>query len=104
MSTIQPGQWYRTCQECGHQQVAKQPVKGKELTDSYRGSKCRKCRSESLDYGTTMPGGTVPAMCRNCGEMYDVEVQDIGALAAVDVGKDPIEFECCLMGSLGSPQ
>lgn len=44
--------WYRTCQECGHEQVAKEPPRDKELTDSYRNFKCRKCKSESLDYGT----------------------------------------------------
>ena len=100
---ITPGRWYRTCQECGHQQAAKQPPAGKELTDSYRNAKCRKCHSEALDYGTTMPGETKLAVCRNCGEEFDVEVQDVQNLAAVDTGKDPIEFECCLKGSFGGP-
>jgi hypothetical protein len=45
--------WYRTCQECGHKQYCQPPNRSKELTDSYRNSKCRKCGSEgSLDYGT----------------------------------------------------
>lgn len=45
--------WIRTCQECGHKQTAKPPDPNKELTDSYRNSKCRKCKSEGLDYGTS---------------------------------------------------
>ncbi len=44
--------WIRTCQECGHEQKAKPPNEQKELTDSYLNSKCRKCKSESLDYGS----------------------------------------------------
>jgi predicted Zn-ribbon and HTH transcriptional regulator len=44
-------QWIRTCQECGYKQKAIKPSQEKELTDSYRNSKCRKCRSEALDYG-----------------------------------------------------
>lgn len=44
-------EWVRTCQECGHKQKATKPDPDKELTDSYRNSKCRKCKSESLDYG-----------------------------------------------------
>lgn len=44
--------WIRTCQECGHEQSAKKPDTTRELTNSYRNSKCRKCGSEgSLDYG-----------------------------------------------------
>lgn len=43
--------WYRTCQECGNEQVAKPPSQSKELTTSYRDSKCRKCKSMALDYG-----------------------------------------------------
>jgi transcription elongation factor Elf1 len=50
-----------------------------------------------------MPGETKLAVCRNCGEEFDVEVQDVQNLAAVDTGKDPIEFECCLKGSFGGP-
>jgi hypothetical protein len=52
MSFIAVGQWYRTCQECGHEQAAKEPAQNKELTDSYRSAKCRVCKSEALDYGT----------------------------------------------------
>lgn len=44
-------QWIRTCQECGHVQNAREPDHTKELSDSYLGSKCRKCKSEALDYG-----------------------------------------------------
>ncbi len=49
---IQNGQFYRTCQECFHEQPAKEPPRDKELTDSYLNAKCKKCKSESLDYGT----------------------------------------------------
>jgi hypothetical protein len=43
--------WFRTCQECGHVQSATRPKEG-ELTASYAHSKCRKCKSEALDYGS----------------------------------------------------
>lgn len=39
----------RECQECGHIQKAKDPQH--KITTSYERSKCRKCKSESLDYG-----------------------------------------------------
>lgn len=42
--------WLRTCQECNHVQAAKNPSHYKG--DSWRDMKCRKCKSESLDYGT----------------------------------------------------
>lgn len=41
--------WARKCQECGHVQKANEP---KETpTAAYTAAKCRRCRSESLDYG-----------------------------------------------------
>ncbi len=43
-------EWIRTCQECGNVQVSRPP--SNPVTDSYRFSKCKKCKSESLDYGT----------------------------------------------------
>lgn len=43
--------WIRTCQECGYKQTAQRPNPNQELTDSYRNSKCRRCKSEALDYG-----------------------------------------------------
>lgn len=43
--------WIRTCQECGHKQEDKKPDLDKELTDAYRTRKCKKCKSEALDYG-----------------------------------------------------
>lgn len=46
------GTWLRTCQECGNKQKAIKPDTTKELTNSYRNSKCKKCKSESLDYGS----------------------------------------------------
>lgn len=41
----------RTCQECGHLHVMKDPsmMKG----EGWRGAKCRKCKSEALDFGQT---------------------------------------------------
>jgi hypothetical protein len=44
----------RTCQECGHEQKAKDPStyvdpQGKE---PWRVLPCKKCGSEALDYGT----------------------------------------------------
>lgn len=44
-------QWIRTCQECGHKQATKPPNREKELPTSYTDAKCRKCKSEGLDYG-----------------------------------------------------
>lgn len=49
--TILIGQFYRTCQECGNEQIANDP-KGNP-SNSYLNAKCRKCKSEALDYGTT---------------------------------------------------
>ena len=39
----------RTCQECGHKQEMKPPAEQK--SDGWMNAKCRKCKSESLDYG-----------------------------------------------------
>jgi hypothetical protein len=44
--------WIRTCQECGRNQEAKQPIFGETLTDSYMFSKCKHCKSEALNYGS----------------------------------------------------
>ncbi len=44
--------WIRTCQECDNEQVTKPPDTSKELTESYRNARCRKCKSEALDYGS----------------------------------------------------
>lgn len=54
-----PMAWTRTCQEYGHKQTAKQPRLDRELSDSYRNSKCRACGSEALDYGSD-PAETNP--------------------------------------------
>jgi len=43
--------WVRKCQECGHIQSAVKPDPEKPMTDSYANSKCRRCKSEALDYG-----------------------------------------------------
>lgn len=47
------GTWYRVCQACRHHQIDKEPDAGKELSSAYIDRKCRHCRSEALDYGTT---------------------------------------------------
>jgi len=47
---FKPTDWIRTCQECGHAQVMKSPEGQK--SDTWREAKCRRCKSESLDYGT----------------------------------------------------
>lgn len=44
-------QWFRTCQACGHVQQATEP-KGKP-SDAYLNAKCRKCKSEAFDYGSS---------------------------------------------------
>jgi hypothetical protein len=48
---IRAGQFYRTCQECGHVQLAKDPQH--MVSDAYCNAKCKRCKSEALDYGTT---------------------------------------------------
>lgn len=48
--------YIRTCQECGHEQVAKPPSDYKD--DRWRDVKCKKCRSAALDYGSTKSDGT----------------------------------------------
>lgn len=42
--------WIRTCQACGHRQVTAPAPK--PMTTSYENSRCRKCKSEALDYGS----------------------------------------------------
>ena len=44
--------WIRVCQECGNRQKDNEPNHKAELTTAYRQRKCKKCKSESLDYGT----------------------------------------------------
>jgi ribosomal protein S27E len=39
----------RTCQECGHVQAAVQPTYNP--SNGYLYTKCRKCKSEALDFG-----------------------------------------------------
>ena len=45
--------WIRVCQNCGNKQEDKEPDDTKELSDAYCNRECKKCHSESLDYGTT---------------------------------------------------
>lgn len=44
--------WIRTCQECDNEQEDNPPKYGSELPKSYEFRKCKKCKSESLDYGS----------------------------------------------------
>ena len=44
--------WIRKCDECNHTQEDKPPDRTKELPISYTNRKCKKCKSEALDYGT----------------------------------------------------
>ena len=46
------GKFIRTCQSCGNQQEDNPPSRERELSDAYCSRKCRKCRSEDLDYGS----------------------------------------------------
>lgn len=45
-------EWLRRCNECGHEDSYPPPNFEKELTDAYRNKKCKKCKSEGLDYGS----------------------------------------------------
>lgn len=51
VETMHNEAWVRTCQECGHRQLDKEPSEG--MSDAYRNRKCKRCKSESLDYGST---------------------------------------------------
>lgn len=42
--------YIRQCQECGHRQESKPCIEYKG--DSWRDTKCKKCRSSGLDYGS----------------------------------------------------
>lgn len=42
--------YIRTCQECGHKQECKDPKAYKG--ESWQNVKCKKCKSEALDYGS----------------------------------------------------
>ncbi len=42
-------QYIRTCQECGHKQLAKPPATYNN--DAWRDIQCKKCKSIALDYG-----------------------------------------------------
>lgn len=60
----------RTCQECGHQQVMKDPATYKDKTnENWRDLMCRRCKSTgSLDYGSYRNDNTTEA------EDYDHEL------------------------------
>ncbi len=42
--------WVRVCQECLHVQEDK-PATSNRMTSAYLNRKCKKCKSEALDYG-----------------------------------------------------
>lgn len=46
--------YMQTCQECGHEQTGKEPNLNDEK-QSWRDRKCRRCKSESLDFGSWRP-------------------------------------------------
>ena len=43
--------YMRTCQECGHQQMDKDPHGGMP-TVAFNERKCKRCKSPALDYGS----------------------------------------------------
>lgn len=53
MTEVSERKFVRTCQECGHKQVAKDPATYKDPTnENWRNLACKKCKSEGLDYGS----------------------------------------------------
>ena len=54
---IPAAKWIRTCQECGYIQEAVRPSRGTELPASYTYAKCKRCKSEALDYGKWVDEG-----------------------------------------------
>lgn len=42
--------WQRTCQECGYKGNYTKPNLN-DQKESWRNTKCRKCKSEALDFG-----------------------------------------------------
>ena len=47
---LSKARFIRTCQSCDSEQESRDPATYK--SDSWRDLKCKKCRSEDLDYGT----------------------------------------------------
>lgn len=43
----------RECQECGHKAIYKDPAT--YSNDRWRDVKCKRCKSEALDYGSKRP-------------------------------------------------
>lgn len=69
------GPWIRTCQECGHKQEDKRPSAITELTDAYRERKCKKCKSQALDFGSeVVPNELKPFVCEKCGPIDYAEM------------------------------
>ncbi len=62
----------RTCQECGARQTDTKPVDPANLRKSYTYRKCKKCKSEALDFGSDQDVyddtlAPIPA-CYDCGK------------------------------------
>ena len=54
--------YVRTCAECGHKQLAKDPKTYKTAGENWRDLKCKHCKSAALDYGSdsfTMVNGKI---------------------------------------------
>lgn len=47
--------YIRTCQSCGNEQVMKDPDTIKDPKENWKNAKCRKCKSEDLDFGSWRP-------------------------------------------------
>lgn len=47
--------YIRTCQSCGHKQVARDPntISMKMAKETWRSLKCAACGAEDMDYGST---------------------------------------------------
>ena len=53
IETLPDSEHIRTCQECGHKQKDKNPNGlNKNQMEAYNQHQCKKCKSESLDYGS----------------------------------------------------
>jgi hypothetical protein len=70
MSDPLEGKFVRTCQECGHRQEARDPKMYKG--ESWRDLKCKKCKSEALDYGSWKSTAVERALYeKQCDEMEE---------------------------------
>lgn len=61
----------RTCQECGTKHESDSgPMPGTKVTNAYLFKKCRKCKSESLDYGSFQMIAETPEEQKQIDEEY----------------------------------